>query len=143
MSITNMGSDLKFEGPNLDVFSGTDPNTSVGAQLKSTPYDLPMMFRMGVSYEIPFSDKANFIVAGDVRHPNDNVQQMGLGVEFDYSEQFFLRAGQKFNYEEEGLSFGGGLATKISDATKLMVDYAWQDFGRLGSVQRFSVGFGF
>jgi Type IX secretion system protein PorV len=143
MSITNMGADLKFEGSDLDFLVGADQNNSVNAQLKSTPYDLPMMFRMGMSYDIQVSEKANFTVAGDLRHPNDNIQQMGLGVEFDYSERFFIRAGQKFNYEEEGLSFGGGIATKLTDATKLMVDYAWQDFGRLGSVQRFSVGFGF
>ena len=52
-------------------------------------------------------------------------------------------AKSKFNYEEEGLSFGGGVFTSLSGDTKLDVNYAWQDFGRLNSTQRFSIGFTF
>lgn len=147
MSISNMGPELKFSGPDLDV--GYDPqngegaNHPVGAELKTTPYDLPMTFRVGAAYDIDMSPNAVLTLATEFKHPNDNIQQGAFGAELGFSDRFFLRAGHKFNYEEEGLTVGGGLLTSISNGTKLVIDYAWQDLGRLQSTQRFSVGFVF
>ena len=31
----------------------------------------------------------------------------------------------------------------VTDGSRLVIDYSWQDFGRLNSAQRFSVGFAF
>jgi hypothetical protein len=58
-------------------------------------------------------------------------------------ERFFLRGGYKLKYEEQGLALGGGLIAPVGEDTRLTIDYAWQDFGRLESTQRFSVGFTF
>ena len=62
-------------------------------------------------------------------------------MEYAYNEMFFLRSGYKLNYDEETFSFGGGLITKFTGDTRLKIDYSWQDFGRLESSQKFSVGF--
>lgn len=145
MSITNMGPELKFDGPSLGLrYENTDgPGGSVPVELKVSPYDLPMMFRVGAAYDVDFSPKARVTLATELRHPNDNVEQGAFGAEFGYTERFFLRGGYKFQYEEEGLTLGAGLNTTVSGDTKLTVDYSWQDFGRLQSTQRFSVGFTF
>jgi len=66
-----------------------------------------------------------------------------MGFEYAYSQKFFLRSGYKINYEEEGLTFGGGMSANISNDTKVLIDYAWQEFGRLHSTHRFSAGFTF
>ena len=55
--------------------------------------------------------------------------------------KYFLRGGYKINYDEESLSFGGGLSTSVTNSSRLVIDYSWQDFGRLESTQRFSIGF--
>lgn len=147
MSITNMGPKLKFSGPDLSV--GYDPregegsNYDVGAELKTTPYDLPMTFRVGMAYDVDMGPKSVLTLAGELKHPGDNVRQGALGAEWGFSEQFFLRGGYKFNYDEEGLTLGGGLSTRVSNSADLVIDYAWQDFGRLESTQRFSIGFVF
>lgn len=147
MSITNMGPDLKFSGPDLDIGyderEGDGANTSLGASVKSTPYDLPMMFRFGLAYDFVVASNSGVTVSAEMRHPNDAQQQGSLGAEWQYDEMFFLRSGYKFNTKEEGLSFGGGLITNVSGETDLLIDYAWQDFGRLQSTHRFSVGFNF
>jgi len=39
--------------------------------------------------------------------------------------------------------YDAGLSTNISNDTKVLIDYAWQEFGRLQSTHRFSVGFTF
>lgn len=144
MCISNMGPELEFSGPDLsvsyDAQEGEGANHAVGAELKTTPYDLPMTFRVGMAYDIDMGPNSMLTLAGELKHPNDNIQQGSLGAEWGFSEKFFLRGGYKFNYEEEGLSLGGGLSTWISNGTSLVIDYAWQDFGRLQSTQRFSIG---
>ncbi|MEW6050050.1 MAG: PorV/PorQ family protein [Candidatus Zixiibacteriota bacterium] len=147
MSMTNLGRDMRFEGPDLDVTfdpqQGQGANSAIGAKLKSTPYDLPLMFRFGLAYDFNLAPKSMLTLSGELKHPNDNVRQEAVGAEFGYNQQFFLRTGYKFNNDEQTIAFGGGLQTNITKGTKLTIDYAWQDFGRLQTAQRFSVGFVF
>lgn len=147
MSITNLGRDMKFEGPDLDVnfdpLEGEGANADIGGRLKSTPYDLPLIFRFGVAYDFNVGPKSVLTMSGELKHPSDNVRQEALGAEFSYNERFFLRSGYQFNTDEQSLAFGGGLRTDLTKGTKLVIDYAWQDLGRLQNAQRFSVGFEF
>lgn len=148
MSITNMGPEAKFSGPDLNIgwdgrLDNNGNNPDVAAQIKTTPYDLPMTFRVGAAYDVEMGPKGMVTVAGELKHPNDNLQQGALGAEWGWDERFFLRGGYKINYDEEGLTFGVGLQTTVSNSTNLIIDYAWQDLGRLKNAQRFSVGFTF
>jgi hypothetical protein len=146
MSISNMGTDLKFSGTNLEVtYDPSDGSGSAGvpAELSTSGYDLPLSFRFGVAYDWEFGTSAVVTLAGEMKHPNDHEQQGALGAEFNYSDRYFLRTGYKLNYDEETVAFGAGLALPVSGDTKLRIDYSWQDFGRLQSAQRFSVGFTF
>jgi hypothetical protein len=147
MSISNMGPQLKFSGSDLDVAYdgriGTGSNSPIGATLKATAYDLPLIFRVGLAYDVDFSAKSILTLSSELKHPSDNSEQGSLGAEFGYNDQFFLRSGYKVNYDEENLSLGGGLKLSLGQGTKLVVDYAWQNFGRLESAQRFTVGFAF
>ncbi|MCK4461917.1 MAG: PorV/PorQ family protein [candidate division Zixibacteria bacterium] len=147
MSITNMGPELQFDGPDLDVSwderEAQDNNSGIPASVKTTPYDLPMMFRLGLAYDFEVGSNSIVTLSSELKHPNDAHQQGSFGAEWSYDEMFFVRGGYKFRYEEEGLSLGGGLMTNITGETDLLIDYAWQDFGRLESTHRFSVGFNF
>ncbi len=145
MSITNMGSQLSFSGPGLDVtydpLDENDANADLDASLKTTPYSLPLTFRVGVAYDFLLSNDAIATMTADLKHPNDNIQQGSFGLEVTFQEQFFLRGGYKLNYDEENLTLGGGVQTTVAGDTRLAVDYAWSDLGRLTSAHRFSVGF--
>lgn len=147
LAITNMGPQLKFSGPDLTVpyddQNGNGSNYPIGASVDLNSYNLPMMFRMGMAYDFDLGTKSMMTFAADMRNPNDNVQQGSLGAEFSYNQQFFLRGGYKINSDEDKLSLGGGLTTSVTKDTKLSIDYSWQDFGRLNSTQRFSIGFTF
>ena len=144
MSISNLGPEMKFSGPDLNVGYQQDPNgPTTGAELKATAYNLPMTFRVGMAYDFEMSSNSMLTVATELKHPNDNVQQGGVGAEFSFQRQYFLRGGYKLNYEEEGLTLGGGIRTALASETRLVIDYAWQDFGRLDNTHLFSVGFTF
>jgi hypothetical protein len=147
MSIANMGPSMKFSGPDLDVnydqMGGEGANEAIGASVKTTSYELPMTFRVGAAYDINTGYNSILTLSGEIKHPNDLAQQASLGAELVFSEKFYLRSGYKLGYDEETIAFGAGLSTNITNGTSLIIDYAWQDFGRLDNTQKFSVGFSF
>ena len=146
MSISNMGSNMSFEGPSIG-FSYDNPDDSsdgtTPASLNTTPYDLPLLFRMGAAYDINFNNLTRMTVAAELHHPNDHEQQGAFGAEIGYNERYFLRGGYKVNFDEEDLSLGAGIIADVTSGTELLVDYSWQDLGRLQSSHRFSIGFSF
>ncbi len=147
MSISNLGSDLKFSGQNLNVpipaDSNSNSNPAADGQLNVESGQLPLTFRMGVGYDFNMSLNSRLTFAGELKHPNDNVQQGSLGMEYGFHERFFLRSGYKINYDEENLTLGAGLNTPFASQSNLSIDYAWSSFGRLSSVHRFSVNLSF
>ncbi|MBN2227497.1 MAG: PorV/PorQ family protein [candidate division Zixibacteria bacterium] len=149
MSITNMGAEMKFDGPDLAVNYKPDDEADnenydgVASRLEVEPYDLPLLFRIGLAYDFAFGPESNLLLAVEARHPNDNEQQGALGAEYGWQDKYFLRGGYKLNYEEETLSFGGGFRTHIGENTQMTLDYAWLDFGRFESVHRFSASVSF
>jgi hypothetical protein len=146
MSITNMGADMKFSGNGLEVpynDSLRSDDSPVDAELSANPYSLPLMFRIGLAYDFAVGPKSVLTCSGEIRHPNDNERQASMGAQYAFDNRFYLRGGYKFNYDEETLALGGGLRANVGQDTRLLIDYSWQDFGRLESTQRFSVGFAF
>ncbi|UCE25780.1 MAG: PorV/PorQ family protein [Candidatus Zixiibacteriota bacterium] len=145
VAISNMGPEMTFSGSDLMVsyYEDDDATNPVSAELRTNPYELPLMFRIGAAYDMQFAPNSVITLAGELKHPNDNEQQGAVGAQLAFNEMFFIRSGYMLNYEEQGLTVGGGLDTRISQNTHLVIDYAWQDFGRLESTQRFSVGFTF
>ncbi len=142
MNISNLGPEMKFSGPDLEVSVPTDGGTTTGGNIDVDPYDLPLTFRLGLAFDFLNNLDNRWTVAMEAKHPNDNEQQASVGTEYSYQQKYFLRAGYKLNYEEQGLTFGGGLRAPLGE-NMLIFDYAWSDFGRLESVHRFSLGFNF
>jgi hypothetical protein len=140
MNISNLGPELKLEGPELDTYHNPQPGNpnydDVQAKLAVDPYDLPLTFRVD-------SPESRFTVTAEAKHPSDNVQQASLGGEYQWKEMFSLRGGYKLNYEEEGLTLGGGVKVNVGKNTEMDISYAWADFSHLSSVHRFSLGFDF
>jgi long-subunit fatty acid transport protein len=147
MNISNLGPEMKMEGPELDAYYDPDPENpnydDVKSKLAVDPYDLPLTFRLGLAYDLIESPESKLTVSAEAKHPNDNTQQASFGGEYLWKELFSLRAGYKLNYEEEGFTFGGGLKLNAGEKTNLDINYAWADFSRLQSVHRFSLGFEF
>jgi hypothetical protein len=142
MNISNMGGEMKFDGPDLNVAYTPDPSNPnqdpFNSRMQVDAYDLPLTFRIGMAYDVEFGNNSTVVLSAEAKHPNDNLQKGSLGAEFNYRNQYFLRAGYKFNYEEEGLALGGGFNSRLTETTEMTLDYAWVDFGKLSSVHRFS-----
>jgi hypothetical protein len=109
-------------------------------------YPLPQTFTLGLSGyliapESSFlgtSESSKLLLTYDLSQPRDYSQQHHIGAEYAFRDLLYLRAGYKLNFDEEGLTYGFGLAYG-----GIRIDYSYSDFGEfLDAVHRFSVGFG-
>ena len=120
-----------------------------GAQVTfaDVAHPAPLAFRLGVSGNLfgkeglLFQDNTNrFTVGYDLFQPNDYRQQMHLGAEYSFSETISLRAGYKYDYDSEGLTFGGGLHTDLA-GWRIRLDYSFGKMSEfLNNVHRMSLG---
>jgi len=80
------------------------------------------------------------MLAAEGSHPGDNEEKYNVGIEYWFQDKFSLRVGERFNYDSDGFTAGGGLVLPIGEEFDLSVDYAYQEFGFLNEVHRFSLG---
>ncbi|NIN01644.1 MAG: PorV/PorQ family protein [candidate division Zixibacteria bacterium] len=102
-------------------------------------YPLPMNFRFGGVVDVIRRGDHSAVFAVEGSHPNDNMEKFNAGVEYWFREIFALRFGNYFEYDEGGISTGGGLKFNVSRAA-MSVDYGYHDMGHLDNTHRFSVG---
>ena len=113
-------------------------------ELQSEPQDIkmPLDFRLGVAMDF-FDDPGSknlLTISVDGNHPNDGPEKFRAGVEYTFNKIFSIRAGYKFNYDEESFTFGAGIEYPVY-GYNLSVHYAYVNFGILEQVHMFTVGF--
>jgi len=151
MSITNFGPKMQLSGATTQVLYDPDPNTSgnnssVVANIQTDTWDLPLTFRVGVGYQPLKLEDNTVTVSLDALHLSDNYESVNIGAEYCYADFISLRAGYKSLFlpdSEESFSLGFGLKQLLMGNIALKVDYAYQDFGRLNSIQKFTFGITF
>ncbi len=122
MVISNFGPDLKFI---------------------SRSFPLPINFKFGASIDLLNGQANRLTFAAEGNHPSDNLEKYNAGLEYRFHDKFSLRVGERMNYDSDGFTAGGGLRLPIGGNMDLSVDYAYQDFGWLNQVHRFSIGLAF
>ncbi len=145
-SISNFGTKMQMTGDDLAVQVDIDPtisgnNPTVNAMLQTDKYDLPLLFRFGLSMEVVSTETHKVTLATDALHPNDNAESLNLGGEYQYQDLISLRAGYSSLFlpnSEEGLTMGGGLKYNFP-GIGIRIDYAYQDFNLLHEVQKFTI----
>ena len=154
-SLSNFGTDLKLEGPDMRRFARVDPtklgsNDQVPYTLEVQSWDLPLLFQLGLSFAPINAEPYRWTVAADAIHQSDTHEMVHVGTEFAFQEFLFLRLGfhSLFLGEEEregGLSAGLGLASSMlfSNSTVVQLDYAYRDMKLFDANQYFSIGFSF
>jgi hypothetical protein len=148
MSISNFGSDLQFEGKDLLKRIDLDPerfgnNETITSTLKTSEWSLPLLFRVGISYDVLRNSSTRVTVVTDALRPSDNSGVLNAGAEVGLYDMIFLRGGYKSIFRdnsEESLTFGVGLKYNAGAAGILQFDFAYADFGLLQNVQLYSLG---
>lgn len=148
MAITNFGPDMNFV---------------------DSPFPMPINFKFGGSMRLMNTAPHELILALEGSHPNDNLEQFNIGLEYGFMDMAFLRAGKKINgakryswdeylenndrdpYVEypiinengsistDGLALGAGLKINLPTLS-LRVDYAYTNVDKLGTNHFFTLG---
>jgi len=138
VAVTNLGPEIaptgSFTYQNLQAES-----VEVSSFQSSPP---PIMFRLGIAAELVDTEQHILTTSVQLNHPNDNEENINIGMEYWWQNTVALRAGYKTARIEEDFSLGAGLYLPTG-FTNLRVDYAFTNFGRLGYVNRFSLQFQF
>jgi len=151
MSISNFGPKMKMQGNAAQILFDPNPNSTgnngaIPAEQLTEGWDLPLTFRVGLGYQ-PINIDGNILtLAADALHFSDNYESVNFGAEYSYDDFIFLRGGYKSafdNESEESFALGFGLKQLLVGSVALKIDYAYQDFGRLNNVQKFTLGITF
>lgn len=150
-SVSNFGARSAYDGRDLYLNYDFDPdkygdNNKLPAELRTDYFNLPTLFRAGVSYWFDFGDNYKLLIAADAVHPNDNDQYINLGSELSLLKMFSLRAGYRnllLPDSEGGLVLGGGVQTNYNESGSVRFDYAYADYGRLSETHRLTLSIGF
>jgi hypothetical protein len=153
-SVSNFGTRANYDGRDLYINYDFDPskhgdNSKLPAELRTDYFNLPTLFRAGVSYTFNFDEDYKLLIAADAVHPNDNDQYLNIGGEFNLLHIFSIRCGYRNLYipynpdAEGGLVLGGGVQTNFNETNNIRFDYAYADYGRLAEAHRLTISVGF
>ena len=154
MSISNYGSKMRYDGIDLinpiDILENENGNyDNVIGQFRTESWELPLIFRLGISMKPIVNSFHSLAVSMDVLHPNNNSESINIGSEYALKgiggNIFYLRGGIKgvgiaqANQDDSilpfnSLNFGLGYEKFISNNRSVGIDYSHQSVGLLGEV---------
>ena len=152
MSISNYGTRMQYDGQ--DLINPIDILPNDNGNYKDTPgkfslseWELPLIFRIGVSYDYRLLENHTLTVSADALHPNNSAEFVNLGMQYALEQpgfgQFFLRGGYTKLFlpdSEFGLTLGVGLVKYFVGNTGIKFDYAYREVGILGKVNSYTIG---
>lgn len=138
MSVSNYGTPMKFEG--MDMLQPIDPTPGdkgdykdAEGQYKLGEWELPLIFRLGVSMNLIKSGNHSLLVAVDALHPNNNSESVNVGasyaVNFTGIGRLGINCGYKGLFMEDnqfGYTFGAEIQSYLLYNTGWKINYSYR-----------------
>jgi len=146
---------MRYDGINLKYPIDPEPDDNgnyefVPARYELNEWELPLIFRMGISIQPILTMKQRLTFAVDALHPNNNNEHLNICSQYQYyvpgAGRFSLRLGYKglfMKNSEFGLSAGGGIELHRVGNKILKLDYSYRTMGILGGIHSYTIGFVF
>ncbi len=153
MSISNYGTKMKYDGMDLlepiDILPYEAGNyRDVLGQFRLEAWELPLIFRIGVSANPIIWGQNRLTLSMDALHPNNNSESVNVGAQYKLNVpgtgEFYLRGGYKalfMPHSEFGATFGGGMVLRLMHNIGFKLDYAYRNIGILGKTNCYTFGF--
>ena len=149
MNISNFGTEMRLDGENLLLPADIDPantgnNANISSKLETDSWPLPLVFAVGLGYDVFNSAEWRWTVAGDAIVPNNQNTYGNFGTELVWNNVISLRVGYNSLFKddaEEGLTAGVGLQYDFGSFFAKF-DYSYTDFGIFDQISRFSLSVG-
>lgn len=136
VGINNFGLDASPSGKTIR----NTPDGEIEEEAQSD-LSLPTRFTIGAALDVIEEENSKLILTGQITNPSDNAEQLNVGAEYIFMNQFFFRGGYEFGIEERKLpSIGGGVKLPFGGRS-VSADYAYTNYERLGSIHRISLSF--
>ncbi len=134
--VQNFGGNSSLSGIDLAEEFNRQP-VSVGQ------YSVPTIFRLGASMKPIEKEDQSVMVAIQLEHPNDNSENLRIGVEYEFKKLLYARAGYKINVAGENLpTLGLGYKLRLGRNT-MMINYGVNATQYLGTLHAFGLDFMF
>lgn len=120
-------------------------NFSPQFKYRQESFQLPLTFLIGVAMDVMdfMGEHDNpLLIAIDAIHPRDYSERIHMGAEYTLMNMISLRAGYKFNYDEESFSGGVGFNYGVG-GLKVKLDYSYSMMDVFDAVNRISFGIAF
>jgi hypothetical protein len=141
-AIRNFGPDMAYSGEDLDFDTGLpdypEVDEDIPATYKSEDYPLPLIFQLGITYDLLSSEASRLTAVLDGVHPNDQDETFVAGLEYGFNDSYFARVGYN-GRENMGMTAGLGARAALTAGVMASVDYSYEDHEFLDAIQRFSL----
>jgi hypothetical protein len=156
MSISNLGSELRFDGQDLSTrvspTDGAARQRDLNAAILTNDYPVPLAFRVGVAADLIGTDEEivtleqrkrvkgehRLTASAEFETLSDTPEQYVMGLEYVWSNFLSLRGGYRFGHDELGLAAGGGVQFESAGFVG-SVDYSWNMMDNLTHIHRIGV----
>lgn len=105
-------------------------------------FELPLTFVIGAAMDVldlTGEHENSLLVSIDATHPRDYTERLHVGAEYTFQNMISLRAGYKFNYDNEGFTAGVGFQKDLA-GVGLNIGYAFSTMKYFDGVHRISFG---
>ncbi len=144
VGITNIGSKLQIDGNGLIIGSdpdrGSNGNYEPDAKLVTDAFALPLMLRVGLSWDAVDNETLKATLNIDGNNPTNNTQSISIGGEVALLDgQVFLRGGIPYIGQEDAIekfNAGIGLKYKVDDKFSIAFNYNYHGFEYLGDINK-------
>jgi len=155
MSISNYGTRMQYNGMDLlqpiDILPDESGNyRDVQGQFRTQGWELPLIFRVGLSINPIATANHKVTMAVDALHPNNNEESVNLGLQYSLLlpnfGTFAVQGGYKALFlqdSEFGWSFGGGFDKFLLGNKSFGVNIGYRKMGILGNIKCYSMNFSF
>lgn len=135
-AVKNIGTNMVYSGSNLQVSTGipgTTPGSAPGAyEVIAEEFQIPSYFELSTAYHYNMNEENSILLGTTFRNNNVMEDQLKFGVEYGFSNTFFVRGGYDLLLENTsdntfGFTFGAGLNYSFADGMGLAFDYAYRE----------------
>jgi hypothetical protein len=151
MSVSNYGTRMQYDG--IDLLQSIDPTPNqsgdykdIEGQYRLNEWELPLIFRLGLSLTAIKDGMHTLVLAADALHPNNNSESVNIGVAYSILfagiGSFTIAGGYKalfMNESEYGFTLGSGFQSFLLYNKGWKIDYSYREHDTFGGTHSYGV----
>ncbi len=150
IALKSLGPNMSFDGEDIEhheVVNGTEPGSLARPmKLVMQSFDMPVTFEIGLGYAHRITAEHALHVYGDFQNFNFGNDHYKTGLEYNFRDFFFLRAGYLMTQNNDdniyGPTLGAGFQARMGNSV-VCFDYTYRDVDYFNANQFFSIRLGF